>query len=203
MTFTSRLPPLSVTRMNLVVQAAGDEDRALVAEPHRARVGDAGCPDLDLEALRHNELVDGKLVGGRRNRRRRDRRELHGAFGIRAADQRRAGRQRLRMRRARWRPAPRRVPASAGQRPDRQRLRECRAYRQAAGLAGSRTGIPCESSLDAAALTPRCTHGLMPRQLRGRGGLSPVVREFPTFAGRAQSPKWPGVGPLALCCFVR
>src|SRR5262249_2685971 len=80
--------------VDLVFDAARHEYRALVAEPKRARVVDPARIDVDREALRRFELVERELVGGGRERRRRDRRKLLGGFGVGPTDQRGAGRQR-------------------------------------------------------------------------------------------------------------
>src|SRR4030095_2134841 len=66
------LAVLGDQRVNLVLQAARDEDGPLVAEPQRPGVGNAGRIDLDLETLWERELVERQLVGRRRQRRRRD-----------------------------------------------------------------------------------------------------------------------------------
>jgi hypothetical protein len=53
--------------------------------------------ELDVEALLQLQLAwnVGELLGGCRDRRRRDGRELHRGFGVGPSDERRAGRQRL------------------------------------------------------------------------------------------------------------
>src|SRR5205823_5280801 len=79
--------------MNLVLEAARDEHRALVAEPKRARVVDTARVEVDREAFRRFELVERELVRRGRNWRRRDRRELLCGIGVGSADQRGAGRQ--------------------------------------------------------------------------------------------------------------
>ena len=66
--------------IDLVDEAAADEHRALVAFGQRTRIGHAGGVDLDVETRRHLELCNRQLVRGRRNRRRRDRRQLGCGF---------------------------------------------------------------------------------------------------------------------------
>src|SRR6185437_15177980 len=79
---------------DLVAEAGADEQRALLAKPHRARIADAAGIDLDVEAGRQLELRGRQLVGGGRQRWRRNRRELGGGLvAVGAADQRRARRQ--------------------------------------------------------------------------------------------------------------
>ena len=81
--------------IDLVLQSRADEHRALVAERHRARIGHAGGIDLNIEALGRLELVERQLVLRGGERWRRHRREFcRGRIVVRAADQRRAGRQR-------------------------------------------------------------------------------------------------------------
>ena len=75
-------------RVDVAGEAGRDEQRALVAEAHRARVGDAGGVELDVEAGRNLQLVELELVGGERDRRRRDRRQLLGGIVVGLADQR-------------------------------------------------------------------------------------------------------------------
>src|SRR5262245_51883816 len=91
--------------MDLVDEAAADEHRAPVAKRERTRVRDAGSVHLDIEAGRDLQLRRRQLVGGGRNRRRRDRHEFSRSFIVGGtADQRRTGRQwRSRARRWRWR----------------------------------------------------------------------------------------------------
>src|SRR6266542_3594334 len=62
--------------IDLVEEPGADENRALVALPQRACVADTCRIELDLEAFGGRQLVERQLIGGRRNRRRRDRREL-------------------------------------------------------------------------------------------------------------------------------
>ena len=83
--------------VDLVLEAARDEHRALIAEAQRARVVDAARIDIDGEAFGRLELVERQLVGCDRDWRRGDRRELLGGRSIGPADQRRAGRQRSRL----------------------------------------------------------------------------------------------------------
>src|SRR5262249_16355404 len=78
--------------VDLVLDAARHEYRALVAEPKRARVSDAARIDIDREPLRRLELSNWQLVGRSRNWRRRDWRKLLCAFGVGSTDQRGAGR---------------------------------------------------------------------------------------------------------------
>src|SRR5260370_3364722 len=78
--------------IDLVLEARTDKDRALGAERQRARVRHAAGIELEIEALRHFELIERYLVGGGRERRRRHRRELGGRRSIRpTADRRRNG----------------------------------------------------------------------------------------------------------------
>ncbi len=71
--------------VHLVLHAARDENGSLVAESQRARVGNAGRIDLDLEAVLDLELVERKLVRRGRQRRRRDGRQLGVGDGRRHA----------------------------------------------------------------------------------------------------------------------
>ena len=80
--------------VDLVLEAARDEHRALITEPKRARVVDAARIDLDRDPLRRLELVNRELVGRGRDGRRRDRRKPFCGVSIRSPDQRRTGRQR-------------------------------------------------------------------------------------------------------------
>src|SRR4029453_13820227 len=80
-------PTLFDDGVDLVLEAARDEHRALVAEPERARIVDAARIELDREALRGFELVDRKLVGGGRHGRGRNRCELLCGLCIGSADQ--------------------------------------------------------------------------------------------------------------------
>src|SRR5206468_8505461 len=66
--------------VDVASDAARHEQGAAVAPGHHARVVDAVRPELDLEALRHLDLVDGNLARGFRRGRlgdRRERRALH------------------------------------------------------------------------------------------------------------------------------
>ena len=63
--------------------AVGNEQRALVAHAHRARVGDAAGVDLDLEAFRHFEVADRQLFFCSRERQRRRVAQLLFDFGVR------------------------------------------------------------------------------------------------------------------------
>ena len=62
-------------RVDAARDPAGDEQRAAITPGHRARVVDAVCPQLDLEARRHLDLVHGDLARRLRRRRLRDRRQ--------------------------------------------------------------------------------------------------------------------------------
>ena len=96
MTLASRLPFLVDDGIDLVELAVADEHRPLVAEPQRARIGDAAGIDLDLEALGQLELRDRQLVRRRRERRRRDAAQLLGHFGVgNVGTPRHRGRRRL------------------------------------------------------------------------------------------------------------
>ena len=68
--------------VDLVLQAAADEDRALVALTQRTRVRHIAGIELDIKALLQLQLAGdgGKLVHGRWDRRRRDRGKLHRGF---------------------------------------------------------------------------------------------------------------------------
>src|SRR5262249_52534767 len=59
--------------VDLVLDAARHEYRALVAEPKRPRIIDAARINVDRETLRRFELVERELVGGGRGRRRHGR----------------------------------------------------------------------------------------------------------------------------------
>jgi len=65
--------------VHLVLEAAADKHRALIADPHGTCIVNAAGVELDLEASRQGQLVGGKLVSRGRDRRRRDRREFHRA----------------------------------------------------------------------------------------------------------------------------
>src|SRR5205814_7062495 len=58
-------------RVKLIERPVADEYCSSVAEPQRTRIGNAARINLDLEPLRHLELVQRQLVGGRCERRRR------------------------------------------------------------------------------------------------------------------------------------
>ena len=88
------LPVLLADGVDLVDEPRSDEDRALLADADRTGSGDAGREDLDLEAGRGLELCDRQLVGGRRDRRGRNRREPHRARALGAAVERGSGRRR-------------------------------------------------------------------------------------------------------------
>src|SRR6266566_6920815 len=92
-TLTSRFPSLSTMAWILSLMRL-DTNTVPLAEPERARVVDAARIEIDRETLRRFELVERELVGGGRERRRRDRRKLLGCFGVGSTDQRGAGRQR-------------------------------------------------------------------------------------------------------------
>ena len=85
--------------VDLVEKPAADEHRALVPLPHRARIAHARRIDFDLESLRQLELVHRQLVGGGRNRRRRDGSKLCADRGIGPALSPRRRRSRWRSRR--------------------------------------------------------------------------------------------------------
>ena len=87
-------PALVHDGVDLVLEAARDEHRALITEPKRARVVDAPRIDLDRDPLRRLELVNRELVGRGRDGRRRDRRKPLCGVSIRSPNQRRTGRQR-------------------------------------------------------------------------------------------------------------
>src|SRR5215813_11820296 len=88
--------------VDLVLDPARHEYRALVAEPKRARVVDAARIEINGEPLRRLELIKRQLVGRSRKRRRHDRRKLLCAFGVGSTDQRGAGRQRSLLLGGRW-----------------------------------------------------------------------------------------------------
>src|SRR5262249_12626916 len=71
--------------VDLVLDAARHEYRALVAQPKRPRVIDAARINVDRETLRRFELVEPELVGGGRGRRRHDGREPLCGIGLRSA----------------------------------------------------------------------------------------------------------------------
>src|SRR5258707_3734504 len=58
--------------VHLVLHTARDENGSLVAEPQRARVGNTGRIDLDLEAGFDLQLIERQLVWRRRHRWRGD-----------------------------------------------------------------------------------------------------------------------------------
>ena len=76
--------------VDFVAHAIADENHgAVIVLRQRSRVGDAACVNLKLETFRHFELVERQFVGGRRDWRRRHRRELAGTFASgRAIEQR-------------------------------------------------------------------------------------------------------------------
>src|SRR5260370_3842611 len=79
-------PALAVLRddgVHLVLQTARDENGSLVAEPQRARVGNAGRIDLDLEAGFHLQLIERQLVWRRRQRWRCDGCQIGIRYGCR------------------------------------------------------------------------------------------------------------------------
>src|SRR6516225_1452380 len=69
--------------VDLVLHAARDENRSLVAEPQRACVGNAGRIDLNLEAGLDLQFVERQLVGRRWQRWRSDRCQLGIGYGRR------------------------------------------------------------------------------------------------------------------------
>src|SRR5262249_51584294 len=64
--------------IDLVEEAVADEDRALVAEPQRARIRHAAHEHFDLESLRQLELRDRQFVRGHGEGRRVDAAQLGG-----------------------------------------------------------------------------------------------------------------------------